>query len=183
MTKDFSIESQVRRIKALVDHLGIQSVVWVGYSMGGSLAAWLTAAYPEITQKAFLLAPSGYIGGLGHTGFYGLILTHRGLHGLAYWFAKTDIFAHIFPESSALQALGITDSYGVKWVEQIKKIRAPVMLGWSESDRISRSNTAFLVQKSIKTSELKWFPRSVGHDLLQAESKSIAKDICRFLQS
>jgi pimeloyl-ACP methyl ester carboxylesterase len=166
-----------------VDQLGIQSVVWVGYSMGGSLAAWLTAAYPEITQKAFLLAPSGYIGGLGHTGFYGFILSHRGLHGLAYWFAKTDIYPHIFPESAALQALGITDSYGVKWVEKIGKISAPVMLGWSESDRISRSDTALLVQKSIKNSTLKWFPRFVGHDLLQADSTNIAEDICRFIHS
>jgi len=56
---DYSISAQVKRLKAFVAVLGLQSFHLGGSSMGGTIAAAYAATYPEEVKSLLLLAPGG----------------------------------------------------------------------------------------------------------------------------
>ncbi len=56
---NYSIRSQVERMKALVDALGITQADWVGNSMGGHISAAFTLRYPGWVKKLVVLSPAG----------------------------------------------------------------------------------------------------------------------------
>jgi uroporphyrinogen decarboxylase len=92
--------------------------------MGGSLAAFIAAQYPERVERLALLAPSGYTGALRYPGLYGLILRPGKLNAWATAIARSGIYRTLFPRSRALQALSVTASYGPGWVEALARMIA-----------------------------------------------------------
>ncbi len=57
---DYADAADVRRVLAVLDHLGLQSSVLVGHSMGGRIAWNLAASHPERVSRLVLLAPDGF---------------------------------------------------------------------------------------------------------------------------
>ena len=149
-TVDYGLPAQARRVVALLDQRGLARVTLVGTSMGGSLAAWIAAHYPERVERLALLAPSGYTGALRYPGLYGLILRPGKLNAWATAIARSRIYRTMFPRSRALQALSVTASYGPGWVEALARIRAPTLIVWSRGDEGVSYTTALDVRASIR---------------------------------
>jgi pimeloyl-ACP methyl ester carboxylesterase len=57
---DYSEAADVRRVLAVLEHLGVQQSVFIGHSMGGRLAWSLTASQPQRVSQLVLIAPDGF---------------------------------------------------------------------------------------------------------------------------
>jgi pimeloyl-ACP methyl ester carboxylesterase len=58
--QDYSEAADVRRVLAVLDHLGVQQSVLIGHSMGGRLAWSLAASQPQRVSRLVLIAPDGF---------------------------------------------------------------------------------------------------------------------------
>ena len=181
--KQYTLDWQMARIKRFLDILHIDQVVWVGYSMGASIALALSATYPEITKGAILLAPSAYPGGLGHKGLYGWILKNATARRLAHSYVESALYRWIFPRSLALPALDITASYGSLWKTKLRKVKCPTLLIWSRTDQVSKARFANDIANSIPRAILRWLPDSSAHHILHADGDKIADSIKDFMVS
>jgi len=56
---DYSINSMVKDVQTLIEHLDIESFILVGHSMGGSVAGAYADAYPQRVAGLLLVDPSG----------------------------------------------------------------------------------------------------------------------------
>lgn len=175
-TDDFGLPLQTQRLIALFDTLNLGRVTVIGSSMGGALAVWLAAQHPERVAQLGLFAPSGYPGSLHYAGAYGRLLEPGMLKQSATWLARAWIYKSLFPRSAALQALTTTDSYGPAWLEQLRKVQAPVLLAWSRGDRTARAETADSVRASLQNGTLLWLDDGVGH-AIQTKRPALTADI------
>jgi pimeloyl-ACP methyl ester carboxylesterase len=177
-SEDYGLPAQARRVIALLDARGLGRVTLVGTSMGGSLAAYLAAHYPERVERLALLAPSGYTGALRYPGLYGLILRPGRLNAWATRIARSELYRTLFPRSRALQALTVTASYGPPWVESLARIRTPTLVVWSRGDEGVSHTTALAVRGAIAGSELLWLDAATDHLIPQVRPELIAALSC-----
>ena len=56
---DYAIESMAQDVQTVVGQLGIERIILVGHSMGGSVAGAYAGAYPERVAGLLLVDPSG----------------------------------------------------------------------------------------------------------------------------
>jgi pimeloyl-ACP methyl ester carboxylesterase len=178
-TADYGLPAQARRVVALLDQRGLARVTLVGTSMGGSLAAFIAAQYPQRVERLGLLAPSGYTGALRYPGLYGLILRPGKLNAWASTIARGGIYRTLFPRSRALQALSVTASYGPVWVEALARIRAPTLIVWSRGDEGVSYTTALAVRGAIRGSALLWLDEATDHLIPQVRPELIASLSCQ----
>jgi pyruvate dehydrogenase E2 component (dihydrolipoamide acetyltransferase) len=175
---DYSLGAQARTVIEFLDALGVEKVVVIGGSMGGSLAAWLAAHYPDRVESLGLLAPSGYTGALRYPGMYGLILKPGPFNRGATVIARSRLYQRLFPRSKALQALTVTASYGPAWVGSLPRIRAPTTIVWSSGDEGVSFTTALDVQRHISGSQLLWIDRASGHLIPKTRPELTARLAC-----
>lgn len=162
----FGLPEQASRIVALLDRLGIHRVRIAGTSMGGSLAAWLGAHYPERVTSLVLFAPSGYPGSLQYSGMYGRLLRPGLLRDVAHWLSGTRLYALLMPHSRAGAALSVTASYGEAWQHALGRIRAPTVIVWSTGDAtVAYGLAARQVRAAIAGSELITLDDQAGHSI------------------
>ena len=164
-TNTFSLASQGRRIISLMDRLGVSRVTLVGVSMGGSLAAWIAANYPERVQALMLLSPSGYPGSLQYRGALNYLIRPGIINRIATWLVKGRIYKTIFSQSRALQAFTVTASYGEKWVQDLNRITAPTVILWSSGDQRANYQYADKVESRLGNGRLVTLPFNVGHNV------------------
>ena len=176
---DYGLEAQARRVVALLDARGLGRVTLVGTSMGGSLAAYIAAHYPERVDRLMLLAPSGYTGALRYPGLYGMILRPGRLNAWATRLARSAPYRGLFPRSRALQALTVTAWYGPRWVESLPRIQAPTLIAWSRGDEGVSHTTALAVRAAIRGSELLWLDAETDHLIPQVRPELIAALACQ----
>ena len=179
VSADYGLPAQARRVVALLDQRGLARVTLIGTSMGGSLAAFIAAQYPERVERLALLAPSGYTGALRYPGLYGLIVRPGRLNAWATAVARSAVYRALFPRSRALQALTVTASYGPRWVEALARIRAPTLIVWSRGDEGVSHTTALAVRGSIRGSALLWLDEATDHLIPQVRPELIASLSCR----
>ncbi len=177
-TPSFTLPEQSERVVAFLDSLGLRQVTLIGTSMGGSLAAWIAADYPERVERLALLAPSGYTGALRYPGLFGLLLRPGPLNTAATYIARTRVYTRLCPARKALQALTGTSSYGPAWVEALGRIRAPTLITWSVGDDGVSYTTARQVQQAIRGSQLIWLDRATGHLIPQERPELVAELSC-----
>jgi pimeloyl-ACP methyl ester carboxylesterase len=181
--KRYTLDWQIARIKSFLDILHIHNVIWVGYSMGASIAVALAANYPDITQGAILLAPSAYPGSLDHKGLYGWILNNATPRRISRFYGESALYRLIFPRSLALPALDITASYGSLWKTKLKDVKCPTLLMWSLTDEVSKAGFANEIANSIPRASLRWLPDSSAHQILRVDGDKIAGYIKDFTAS
>jgi pimeloyl-ACP methyl ester carboxylesterase len=178
-TDSFSLESQAARVVSFLDAMQIERVTLVGVSMGGSLSAWIAANYAERVAGLVLLAPSAYPGSLRGRGLFAQ------LYGAGFWnrvatqIASSALFRRLHPESTALQALTVTSSYGESWARALHKIRAQTWLLWSRGDTTVPFAYAPAVASSIRESTLLQLPIDVGHDIPANRARLIGELACQ----
>lgn len=177
-TEDYGLEAQADRLNALLESLDLEKVTVVGGSMGGSLAVALAARHPERVEQLALLAPSGYPGALQHGGVFGLVIKPGPIRRAAHWLAETQIYQTIFPQSVALQATTVAESYGAAWLEQLRSTQAPTFVAWSRSDRTAHAETATKVVDALPNGTLYWVDESAGHAFLVTRPKLISEVAC-----
>jgi pimeloyl-ACP methyl ester carboxylesterase len=181
-SRSFTLAEQAGRVVAFLDSLGLHRVTLVGTSMGGSLAAWIAAYYPDRVEQLALLAPSGYPGALRYPGLVGVLLKPGWLNAVATRLARTGFYSRLFPASKALQALTVTSSYGPAWVEALGRIRAPTLITWSVGDFGVSYTSALSVQQAIHGSHLIWLDRTTGHLIPQERPQLVAELSCLLAQ-
>ncbi len=164
-SNDFGLAAQSERLIELLDALHIDRVTVVGSSMGGSLAVWLAAQYPQRVEQLGLLAPSGYPGSLQYGGVFGRLLQPGRVKTMATWLAGTRPYKGLFPRSMLLQALTVTADYGEAWLEQLKKVQAPTLVAWSPGDRTAHAQAAESVAANLADGTLYWLDEQAGHVL------------------
>jgi len=161
--RDYDLESQARRVVEFLDSRGIERVVIVAGSMGGSLAAVIAARHPQRVTALALLAPSGYTGALRYGGVRGLLMRPGPLKDAATAISGWNIYRRLFPDSKARQGLTVTYSYGAWWDAILPDVKAPTVLLWSRGDFGVHFSTAQSVARDIHGSRLLWLDEATGH--------------------
>ena len=177
-TDSFTLQEQGKRIIEFLNNLGIDKVTVVGTSMGGSVAAWIASNYPERTNAALLLAPSGLTDSLKYQGLLGYLYKPGLLNRISVAIAGHKIFKALFPDSRILQSLTVTSSYGPLWEDTIKKIAKPVVILWSRGDDRVPFIYAKAVANKIDNSLLIPLVENVGHNIPGRKPKLVASIAC-----
>lgn len=178
----FGLDEQAKRVIAYLDKVDAGKVTLVGASMGGSLAAWIAAKYPDRVDRLVLMAPSGYPGSLTQPGLYGKLAKPGFLNKAATWVARTPLFSALYPNSRAVQALTVTATYGDRWKDALAGIRAPTLILWSVGDSTTAESAAKPVNAAIAGSELILLDAAAGHEIpitrpeLAAQSVELVAD-------
>jgi len=177
--EDFTLTTQVVRIREFLHAQGIRRVTLVGGSMGGSIAAQFAATYPDLVHRVLLLAPSAFPGSLRYSGVFGAVLDRPILNRMAWVVVRTKIFRMLFPDSKGLQALSVTSSYGEPWARALNNIHAPTIILWSKGDIGVSYTTARGVRDSIPSSELIWLEEATGHAVAANRPELVGEMACR----
>ena len=178
-TASFALPDQAARIIAFLDTQDISQVTLIGVSMGGSLAAWIAAKYPERVRSLMLMAPSGYPGALTYGGRF-RFLYRRGLaNALATRIAGSGLYRRLYPTSRALEALTVTASYGASWAAALPAIQAPTLVVWSRGDPAVPFEYADSVTRAIPGAVLLPLSADVGHALNERRAELIGHLACQ----
>ncbi len=177
-TDDYSLNTQAKRLIALMDFLKIKTVTLVGTSMGGSLGGWMAAEYPTRVTELIMVAPSGYPGSL-NAGIVGSVVYRPGwINSLFSKISATAAYKYMFPDSRAQQALSVTASYGDSWVKALARIKQQTIILWSKTDTRVSFRNAVNIQKLITNSKVVVASNEAGHNISGLDSKLLAEQIC-----
>jgi pimeloyl-ACP methyl ester carboxylesterase len=171
---DFGLPVQAQHLVRLLDSLEVDKAILVGVSMGGSLAAWTAAEYPERVSRLLLMAPSGFTDGLIYPGLFGRLVRPGRLNRGATHIARSRGYRWLFPNSKALQALTVTATYGPPWVAVLGSIRAPTLVLWSRGDLGVSFRNAPALTEAVTESRLLWLDKASGHLLEQTRPDLVA---------
>lgn len=175
---DYGLPMQAKRLVEILDTLKVSKAIVVGSSMGASLSAELAATAPERVSGLVLLAPSAGRGGLTFPGPFGVVLSVGWLRTAATAIAQSGLYRALFSDSMALQALTVTQTYGERWLVQLKDIEAPTVLMWSRGDRRSDPKAAAEVEANIKGSAMLWLDERAGHSIGSSRPAMVASAAC-----
>ncbi len=181
----FSYDACVADLAELLDHLGLEKTVIVGWSMGSQIAlrAWpilreRVAALALVSGTPRFCAHDGYAHGVPHAEARGMALRlRRSYSGTAGEFyrsmfspdderaidsralAKT-IVSRLPPLPVALAALD--ELVGTDLRSRLQEITPPVLLAHGESDRICLPGASRYMHARLPNSRINLFP-GVGH--------------------
>ncbi|MCG7199483.1 alpha/beta hydrolase [Marinobacter pelagius] len=176
--RDYTVPAQSERMIALLDELAVGRAIVVGTSMGGSIAAWMSAAYPDRVVGAVLMAPSGMRGGLKMSSVAEMFFHRGGLNSIAAALARSPIYKKLYPDSRVLQALTVTASYGERWEAMVSKIRQPVTILWSESDATVPFENMEKLGKAISGARTIAASPEAGHNIPGNDPDLVVQEIC-----
>ena len=95
----YTLGAQGKRVIEFLDSLGVEQVTLVGISMGGSLAAWLAAEYPNRVTAVTLIAPSGLTGSLTFGGRFKRFYEPGLANDIGVTISQSNIYKMLFPRS------------------------------------------------------------------------------------
>jgi pimeloyl-ACP methyl ester carboxylesterase len=134
-------EQMADDIAALVEHLGIQKVDLMGYSLGGGVALQTTIRRPEIVRRLVVVSAP-----FRRSAFYPEVLAafdHMGPAAGAMM--KQSPLARLYPDvdwSRLFGKIGELQRRDYDWSAEIAKIKSPVMLVFADADAIPPSRIA-----------------------------------------
>lgn len=177
-SSDYDLSAQSRRVREFLDRHGIEHLTLVGVSMGGSLSAKFAADYPDMVDELILISPSGYPGSLRMSGKLAHILEPGTANRIAFSLAKGKLFKLFFPKSTALQALGVTASYGQRWADELGRIRAHTLLVWSPGDTAVPYEYVTRIASQLHDYDIITLEDKVKHNVPENASEEIATIAC-----
>lgn len=181
-TTSYALPDQGQRVIDFLDAQGVARVTLIGSSMGGSLAAWIAAKYPERVGALMLMAPSGFPGALTYGGRYRPLYRAGWANDLATRIAASTLYRSRYPASRALQALTVTASYGAPWAAALPMIQAPTLVVWSRGDPAVPFAYADSVTRAIPKAVLLPVAADVGHLLNERRAELIGALACALNQ-
>lgn len=177
-TNSYDLEIQSKRVYEFLVRSGVKKVTLVGASMGASLSARVAADYPDLVYGVVLAAPSGYPDSLKKSKKLAYILEPGFMNKFATGVARSFLFKTLYPNSSAVQALTVTASYGKSWLMRLEKIEAPVVIVWSPGDATVPYKYAGLIAEHLKHHKIITLPQEVGHSVSKRAIHQLAKIAC-----
>jgi len=179
----YSLATQARHVVGFLDALEVDSAVLVGTSMGASVAAFTAATAPERVAALVMLAPSGLPGSLTHPWPRSLLYRPGWANRAARTIAETSLFAWLYPDSLARQALGVTASYGPSFAAAIGRIRAPALLIWARTDETVPFSFSARYRERIPHLAFRQGPPHAGHTINSQAPAWTADAICDFVRA
>ena len=196
----YDIASQVARVRAFVDALGLGRIHLGGNSMGGFIAAQYAATYPDDVRSLWLLDAAGFDGAFDtdvirryeRTGETVLLVRSR--DGFDELMSKV-MHQHAWVPPAVLHALadrGIRDrplhdrifqeiGTGSPTLEPLAAaIRAPTLIVWGRDDQILNPGVAAHMQASIAGSEVMLLTET-GHLPMVERPRQVAAAFLAFI--
>jgi pimeloyl-ACP methyl ester carboxylesterase len=170
-----SLDGVGTHITALMDALAVERFAVVGHSMGGVVASYLAAAYPERVWATVLAAPGFMTFSRGRRPFYVELARRRAVGRLLAGFLvnrrfvgralrnacqRKEVVDDEMVEgyllsikknpATLLEAFNITEGFSLEMLERVK---SPVLMVWGSDDR--------------------WVPISVGYEVSEKRGWSV----------
>jgi len=144
-----------------------------GNSLGGWVAAWLAADWPEGVERLILLAPAGLDDPTGLSEETARTLADPTPEAIQAFLGKAQASPAAFPKAVLKQIAGRIRSRPSKSMvlairkeeyldESLSAVRAPTLVLWGEADRVIPPSQGPKFQKGIQGSRLELLP-NCGH--------------------
>lgn len=179
-TESYTLQEQAKRVHQFIESKGLNRVVLVGTSMGGSLSATLAGMYPGLVKGVILMAPSAYPGSLKYRQPFTYLRRNFLFHKSALWVVKTPFYKWMFPKSIPLQGLTLQTSYDDTWIDSLRKIKAPTVILWSKGDELISYKYASIIAKEITHAKVMMVSDEAGHNIPGNEPAKVAQLACQF---
>jgi pimeloyl-ACP methyl ester carboxylesterase len=178
---EYSLNTQVNYLNALVDSLKIKKCILIGSSMGASISIWAASKYPEKYKKIIAFAPSGFPGSMNHDWPGNLFYRPGILNKIGSVITRTSLFNFLFPNSLGRQTFNITSSYDDSFVNAVTKVNQLVQLLWSRSDKRSLFSYSEKYLKLMRNSSLYELPSEAKHKGPGFQPEETSKIITEFI--
>lgn len=201
LSDNYSISSQVRRVKEFAEKIGLKNFTLIGFSMGGGIAAYYAGEYPDMVKKLILIDALG-IDTPVVSDFEAMVF--KGEKPLIYkdveqynkvlslgFFTPPEIPMH-FKKYIALKGAENYSFHGKIFDElkvegnvmekRLAKIKAKTLILWGEKDRVLDVSIADAFRKGIKDSEVVIIP-GAGHMVYLEKPDGSIKAVIDFLAS
>ncbi len=205
---DHTTAGRLQAIRALVDHLGIETFSLAGSSLGGYLAWNYALAYPEQVSALVLIDAAGFFPAdpeersssileLGRvpvlrdilTRFTPRFLVSRGLRQVygdpsQITEEQIDRYHDLLLRAGNRQALVESlDRRGARRdIATLASYEGPVLIQWGEDDQWIPVADAYRFQELLPQAELRIYP-GIGHVLMEEIPERSAEDVATFLAS
>lgn len=181
----YSVDSYSEFIKEFFQNIGIDKAIVVGTQMGGSIAAWFAAKYPDCVKSLVIMA-AGAMGEKQTNMWLYRLVASKIIGRIAVRFFPFKLFAQRwraacvnkeiitddiiltyfrdFQKNGHTQTrigLQVRASYGSKFEKfeaAMKRIEAPTLLIWGENDPLVPLSTGNRFKQSIRESQLVVIP-------------------------
>ena len=197
---DYDVASQVARLHAFVQQIGLTRFHLIGNSMGGNLAALYAASHPQQVASLALFAPSGvaqptpspYTRDYLERGQPTLVVGSRADYRRVFGDAFVDppfVPGFILDTLADMQIARRDDylrMYQQFWHKRtpleplLGQIGAPVLLLWGDQDRILDVSAAQVFKQGLPQAELVVWP-NVGHTPMLEKAADSARLYAGFL--
>ena len=179
----YSLGFFAETMQAVLAHAGVEKAHLAGNSLGGAVIIVLAARRPEIPLSLFLLDPAGLVkpgkGDLFDDLASGVNPFLNGdIAAFRKFMYKYVLFKRVFIPGPMMRAMfrrtrndravltlimaDLTTVREGTLEEELRSIRAPVLVGWGSEDRMLSPSLAPEFQKMLPGSKLVWF-RGSGH--------------------
>lgn len=177
----YAVRRQARYMLALMDHLGLQSVQVVGYSLGGGVGIYMSDFAPERVTSLTLLSSIG-VQELELLGDYYL---NRGIHGvqLALIWALHELIPHfgwfddVILNEAYARSFYDTDQGPMRGI--LERYQSPMLIVHGKDDFQVPPAAAQEHYRIVPQSELKWMDG--GHDLMWTHVDELALVLSQFV--
>ena len=177
----YTLECHAQYVAAFMDALKIDQAVVIGHSVGGPVAAWVGAKWPERVRGVVIVAPPGVPGSLYYP-FPKSLFCHPGFFNrLAMRVVQTKFYRKIFPLSRADKFLGVTGSFNEEYVDVLGLIKQPTLLLWSPGDIRCDIAYAPVYQRQIKDLEFISTSRESEHMIPLTDPAATIAHLKRYL--
>lgn len=178
---EYSLDTQVEYLNAMLDSLKIKKCILIGSSMGASISMWASSKYPDRYEKVTAFAPSGFPGSMNHDWPFNLFYKPGVLNKIGGYISSSSLFTFLFPNSLGRQTFNITSCYDDSFVGAITRIKQPVLLLWSRNDKRSLFNYSGEYLKLMKNSSLYELPSEAKHNGPGFQPEETSKIIAEFI--
>ncbi|MCL4499864.1 MAG: alpha/beta hydrolase [Chloroflexi bacterium] len=199
----YSIESQADFVVAFMDKLAIKRAVFVGNSLGGSIALHVYQKHPEKVKALVLVDSAGYqVGPASPIASVPSPLRPVATRGIALsrWFVRDQLSAAYFDPETHLTAETVDGYYlptrtrGIEnaalglWrdlklkdeTSLIRTVHVPTLIVWGKNDRIIPLSCAYRFNDDIPGSRLALIDRA-GHACFEEAPAQVNGAISGFL--
>lgn len=204
---DYSLQAHVRRLEGVLDALGVRDAVFVGHSVGGSVALGFAQQNPERVRALCLLDPAAYReGAMGGRWLWktpllaevvlGVLpmrtITRLGLnqnfHNRSAISKKLEgMYLREARRQGAIASLISQERQLIprdpeKWEQGHSSIRRPTLILWGRADKLVPLAQGMPLSRDIKGSGLVAFP-GVGHSPHLEAPQMVLGELLPFLNA